>query len=110
LQGFSTYEEAAFRKYNQLVKQVKPEMDEYEEKKKKVGDAFYADAGTLVHGSHVDTKDAIERLAKDVEQQVSFAFGFNVCHGERRVARFFLVQHTEAGKNIPNYHKYTTCP
>ena len=69
--GFSTYEEAAFRKYNQLVKQVKPEMDVYEEKKKKEGEAFYAEAGTVIHGSHTDTKDAIERLAKDVEEQVA---------------------------------------
>ena len=70
-QGFSTYEEAAFRKYNQLVKQVKPEMDVYEEKKKKEGEAFYAEAGTVVHGAHVDSKDAIERLAQDVEAQVA---------------------------------------
>ena len=52
------------------MKQVKPEMEAYEEKKKKEGEAFYAEAGTVVHGSHVDTKDAIERLAKDVEAQV----------------------------------------
>ncbi len=69
-QGFSTYEQAAFRKYNQLVKQVKPEMDVYEKKKLKEGEAFYAQAGTVVHGAHVDTKDAIERLAEDVEAQV----------------------------------------
>jgi hypothetical protein len=25
--------------------------------------------------------------------------------GESRVARFFLVQHTKTGKNIPNNHK-----
>lgn len=68
-QGFSTYEEAAFRKYNQLVKQVKPEMEKYEEKKQKEGEAFYAEVGTVIHGSHVDTKDAIDKLAIDIEQQ-----------------------------------------
>ena len=25
----------------------------------------------MIHGSHTDTKDAIERLAKDVEEQVA---------------------------------------
>jgi hypothetical protein len=29
---------------------------------------------------------------------------------EGRVARFFLVQHTEIGKYIPNDHKYTKLP
>ena len=70
-QGFSTYEEAAFRKHNQLIKQIKPEMEVYEEKKKKEGEAFYAEAGTVIHGSHTDSKDAIERLAQDVEAQVA---------------------------------------
>ena len=39
--------------------------------KKKEGEAFYAEAGTVVHGAHVDSKDAIERLAQDVEAQVA---------------------------------------
>jgi hypothetical protein len=28
----------------------------------------------------------------------------------RRVARFFLLQHTKTGKNIPNDHKFTKRP
>jgi len=44
-------------------------MGEYEAKKLKTGEAFYASAGTVVHGTHTDTKEAIERLAKDVEDQ-----------------------------------------
>merc|ERR1712223_822770 len=45
-QGFSTYEEASFRKYNQLVKQIKPNMEEYKDKKERAGDAaFYAAEG-----------------------------------------------------------------
>ena len=52
-QGFSTYEEASFRKYNQLVKQIKPNMEEYKDKKERAGDAaFYAAEGAIVHGTH----------------------------------------------------------
>ena len=35
------------------MKQVKPEMDAYEEKKKKEGEAFYAEAGTVVRAGDV---------------------------------------------------------
>merc|ERR1712223_49392 len=70
-QGFSTYEEASFRKYNQLVKQIKPNMEEYKDKKERAGDAaFYAAEGAIVHGTHKDTPDALDRLAKDTQAQI----------------------------------------
>lgn len=70
-EGFSTYEEATARKYNQLVKQIRPDMDRYETTKERAGDAFYANAGTIVHGVHRDTKEAIDRMAEDVEKQIA---------------------------------------
>ena len=33
------------------------------------GEAFYATAGTSVHGLHKDTPDAIDKMAADVEAQ-----------------------------------------
>lgn len=69
--GFSTYEAAAFRKYNQQVKSITPNMKKYEEAKEASGEAFYASAGTVVHGVHQDSKDAVERMAKDVEAQIA---------------------------------------
>jgi len=70
-QGFSSYEEASFRKYNQLVKQIKPNMTEYNDKKERTGDAaFYAAEGAIVHGTHKDTPDALDRLAKDTQAQI----------------------------------------
>merc|ERR1712141_727164 len=68
-QGFSTYEAAAFRKYNQQVKSIQPNMERYEEQKEASGDAFYASAGTGVHGVHQDSKDAIDRMSQDIEKQ-----------------------------------------
>ena len=43
----------------------------YEERKETAGEAFYATAGTVVHGVHQDSKDAIDRMAADVEAQVA---------------------------------------
>eukprot|EP00093_Oithona_nana_P007467 07467.XXX_391389_390679_1 [CDS] Oithona nana genome sequencing. len=69
--GFSTYEAAAFRKYNQQVKSIRPDMEKYEESKESSGEAFYATAGTVVHGVHEDSKDAIDKMAQDVEAQIA---------------------------------------
>ena len=52
-QGFSSYEDASFRKYNQLVKQIKPDMEAYADAKERAGEAaFYASEGGVVHGTH----------------------------------------------------------
>jgi len=70
--GFSSYEDASFRKYNQLVKGIKPDMRAYNETKETVGEAaFYADANTYVHGMHKDSPEALERLSKDINDQVA---------------------------------------
>jgi len=68
-EGFSSFEQATFRKYNGLVGQIKPDMQQYEKAKNKAGDAFYATAGTVVHGTHKDSEDAIHRMAEDVNKQ-----------------------------------------
>ncbi|XP_043239143.1 pre-mRNA-splicing factor syf2-like [Amphibalanus amphitrite] len=68
--GFSNYEASTARQYDRLVKQVKPDMEAYEAKKEAMGDAFYAGPGAIVHGHHKDTKEAIDRLAEDVNKQI----------------------------------------
>lgn len=71
-QGFSSYEDASFRKYNQLVKQIKPDMEAYADAKEKAGEAnFYASEGGVVHGTHKDTPEALDRLASDVQSQIT---------------------------------------
>lgn len=70
--GFSSYEEASFRKYTQLVKQVKPDLNQYQQDKARLGEGtFYAEAGTVVHGVHQDTPEALNRLAQDVHDQIA---------------------------------------
>jgi hypothetical protein len=40
-------------------------------------------------------------------EKVTLGFKTSICldTGKSRVARFFLIQHTKTGKNIPNNHK-----
>jgi len=71
--GFSSFEDATARKYNQLVKaNIKPDMERYEEIKEKMGeDAFYAESGSIIHGTRKDSQMAINRMAEDVKTQVA---------------------------------------
>ena len=52
---------------------LKPyEIFSYERRREAAGEAFYPDSGTLIHGTHKDSKDAIDRMAQDVQKQVSY--------------------------------------
>jgi len=69
--GFSNYEAATARQYDRLTKQIKPDMVQYEAKREAMGDeAFYAASGAIVHGHHKDTKEAVDKLAADVERSI----------------------------------------
>lgn len=67
--GFSDYEQAAIRSYNRLVKNIKPNMEAYEEAKEKLGPAFYGDRNTILHGLHEDKKEAIDNMVTNLEKQ-----------------------------------------
>ncbi|XP_076373722.1 pre-mRNA-splicing factor SYF2 [Tachypleus tridentatus] len=67
--GFSDYEAATARKYHQLVKQIKPNMEEYNKKKEEMGEAFYPGCDTIIHGMHKDTKECVDRMVADLEKQ-----------------------------------------
>jgi len=68
-QGFSTFEDQSIRQYNSLTKQIKPDMEQYEKQKADLGERFYADANTILHGEHKDSPAAIEKLVADVNAQ-----------------------------------------
>lgn len=67
--GFSDYEQAAVRSYNRLVKDIRPNMEAYEEAKQKLGPAFYGDRNTIIHGLHEDKKEAIDKMVSNLEKQ-----------------------------------------
>ncbi|CAA9994442.1 unnamed protein product [Nesidiocoris tenuis] len=95
-QGFADYEQATFRQYTRLVKNIKPDQQAYQvcmendffvnrvprnsrniygfvfqEQRKKLGDAFYGGPNTILHGLHKDTKEGIDRMVEDLEKQVA---------------------------------------
>ncbi|XP_043498591.1 pre-mRNA-splicing factor Syf2 [Polistes fuscatus] len=69
--GFADYEQAVVRQYNRLVKNIKPNMETYEELKEKLGPAFYGDKNTILHGLHEDKKEAIDRMVDNLEKQIA---------------------------------------
>lgn len=68
--GFSDYEQAAIRQYNRLVKNIKPNMESYEDARNKLGPAFYGDRNTILHGLHEDKKEAVDKMVEDLEKQL----------------------------------------
>ncbi|CAG2113881.1 unnamed protein product [Medioppia subpectinata] len=69
--GFSGFEAATARQYNRLTKQMKPDLEEYHKNKEAVGDkVFYANHSTLIHGTHKDSKAAIDRMVEDLDKQI----------------------------------------
>lgn len=68
--GFSDFEQATIRQYSRLVKDIKPNMAEYEKAKEELGDAFYAGRNTIVHGLHKDTPEAVDRMVQDLHKQI----------------------------------------
>nr|CAB3266752.1 pre-mRNA-splicing factor syf2 [Phallusia mammillata] len=70
-QGFSTFQEAGARHYRKLVRQIKPNMEEYNQQKEEMGEeTFYAGINTLLPGQVKDTKEGIDRMVQDLEAQM----------------------------------------
>ncbi|KAG7519505.1 hypothetical protein JOB18_010286 [Solea senegalensis] len=68
--GFAGYAEAQLRQYQRLTKQIRPDLESYEKQRQECGEDFYPTANSLIHGTHVPTKDGIDRMVEDVEKQI----------------------------------------
>ena len=77
------------RQYNRLVKNLKPDMENYGKQKEKLGNAFYADNHTIIHGLHKDSPEAIQKLAEDVEKQLVLFPLAAFCHHLKETHPFF---------------------
>jgi len=53
------------------VDQIKPNMEEYDARKEKLGESFFPTANTLIHGTHKDSPEALDRLAKATHQMIA---------------------------------------
>ncbi|MEQ2271638.1 pre-mRNA-splicing factor syf2 [Xenotaenia resolanae] len=67
--GFAGYAEAQFRQYQRLTKQIRPDLQGYEKQREESGEDFYPTSNSLSYGTHVPTKDGIDRMVEDVEKQ-----------------------------------------
>ncbi|XP_051506760.1 pre-mRNA-splicing factor syf2-like [Myxocyprinus asiaticus] len=68
--GFSGYAEAQLRQYQRLTKQIKPDMENYERQRVECGEDFHPTSNSLIHGTHVPSKESIDRMVEDVEKQI----------------------------------------
>ncbi|KAL2099168.1 hypothetical protein ACEWY4_005648 [Coilia grayii] len=68
--GFSGYAEAQLRQYQRLTKQIKPDMESYERQREEYGEDFHPTSNSLIHGTHVPSKDGVDRMVQDLEKQI----------------------------------------
>ncbi|XP_028844515.1 pre-mRNA-splicing factor syf2 [Denticeps clupeoides] len=68
--GFSGYAEAQLRQYQRLTRQIKPDMDNYERQREECGEDFHPTPNSLIHGTHVPSTDAVDRMVEDLEKQI----------------------------------------
>uniref|UniRef100_A0A8B9R126 Pre-mRNA-splicing factor SYF2 n=2 Tax=Anas platyrhynchos TaxID=8839 RepID=A0A8B9R126_ANAPL len=68
--GFSDYAAAQLRQYQRLTRQIKPDLEQYEKLKEQYGEALYPTSDSLLHGTHVPTKEGIDRMVADLEKQI----------------------------------------
>uniref|UniRef100_A0A914GUX3 Pre-mRNA-splicing factor SYF2 n=1 Tax=Globodera rostochiensis TaxID=31243 RepID=A0A914GUX3_GLORO len=69
--GFASYEAMSIRQYERMTNGLKPDMESYQKMKEVVGeDQFYANANTLIQGSHYPTDKALGKLSEDVHNQM----------------------------------------
>ncbi|XP_053570092.1 pre-mRNA-splicing factor syf2 [Bombina bombina] len=68
--GFSDYAAAQLRQYQRLTRQIKPDMEEYETQKEQHGENFYPTSNSLYHGTHVPSKEGVDRMVADLDKQI----------------------------------------
>ncbi|XP_053476368.1 pre-mRNA-splicing factor syf2 isoform X1 [Ictalurus furcatus] len=68
--GFAGYAEAQLRQYQRLTRQIKPDMESYERQREECGEDFHPTSNSLIHGMHVPSREAIDRMQEDVDKQI----------------------------------------
>ncbi|KAF6779617.1 hypothetical protein AHF37_00840 [Paragonimus kellicotti] len=70
-EGFSSYADASHRKYLKLTKQVKPDLKTYSKEKEQLGELMFPTANTIGLTERTDAPEAVERLAKMIDEQAN---------------------------------------
>ncbi|XP_041316838.1 pre-mRNA-splicing factor SYF2 isoform X1 [Pyrgilauda ruficollis] len=61
---------AQLRQYQRLTRQIKPDLEQYEKLKEQCGEALYPTSDSLLHGTHVPSKEGVDRMVADLEKQI----------------------------------------
>ncbi|XP_012554971.1 pre-mRNA-splicing factor SYF2 [Hydra vulgaris] len=70
--GFIDYATSQLRQYDRLTKQMKPNLETYQQTKKKMGDSIFPGAHNLMYGGkNRPSEEAIDRMVGDLEQQIA---------------------------------------
>uniref|UniRef100_A0A8C6XA51 Pre-mRNA-splicing factor SYF2 n=1 Tax=Naja naja TaxID=35670 RepID=A0A8C6XA51_NAJNA len=75
--GFSDYAAAQLRQYQRLTKQIKPDLEKYEQLREESGEDFFPTSNSLLHGTHVPSKEGVDKMVSDLEKQLSAIFVMN---------------------------------
>lgn len=69
--GFSDFATAQFRKYETLTKQMKPDLEQYERSKEKLGSQAFPGAHNLLYGCNDKVSErGMDRMVADLDQQM----------------------------------------
>ncbi|XP_007423430.1 pre-mRNA-splicing factor SYF2 [Python bivittatus] len=68
--GFSDYAAAQLRQYQRLTKQIKPDLEKYEKLREESGEDFFPTSNSLLHGTHVPSREGVDKMVSDVEKQI----------------------------------------
>ncbi|XP_077977781.1 pre-mRNA-splicing factor syf2-like [Glandiceps talaboti] len=110
-QGFADYEQATFRQYQRLTKQMKPDMEKYEEVKEKIGEDMYPTVDSLPQHEHKDTQAGIDRMVDDLEKQISkrSKYSRRRAHNDEEDIDFINERNMNFNKKLERFYgKYTT--
>ncbi|XP_063168147.1 pre-mRNA-splicing factor SYF2 [Candoia aspera] len=68
--GFSDYAAAQLRQYQRLTKQIKPDLEKYEKLREESGEDLFPTSNSLLHGTHVPSKEGVDKMVSDLEKQI----------------------------------------
>ncbi|XP_015677738.1 pre-mRNA-splicing factor SYF2 [Protobothrops mucrosquamatus] len=68
--GFSDYAAAQLRQYQRLTRQIKPDLEKYDKLRGESGEDFFPTSNSLLHGTHVPSKEGVDKMVTDLEKQI----------------------------------------
>lgn len=109
-QGFASYEEQSARQYQRLVKAMPPkDIHRYQEHKEAIGEDYY-NSNPVLEGRVKDSKDAVDRMVKDLEEQADKRKNFSRrrMHNDEADIDYINEKNARLNKKLDRYYgEYT---